>query len=96
MLLLLPLTASAAPTVLYGPELDAATAAARAADYLQSGDFRVAGPVRDLATGAEVELVAQGLNLQRCVAETGELGPVLGVARIQVLEMEFASALGSR
>lgn len=92
LLLLLPLAASAAPTVLYGPELDAVSAAARAASYLDAGDFRVAGPAADLVVGADAELVAQGLSLQRCVGEAGELSPVLGVARIQVLEMEFASA----
>jgi hypothetical protein len=94
-LLLLPLTAAAAPTVLYGPTLDAASAANRASAYLDSGDFRVAGPASDLVVGADMELVAQGIELQRCPAETGALGPVVGVARIQILEMEYASATGA-
>ena len=91
--LLLPASAAAAPTVLYGPSFDPVTAAARAAEYLESGEFRVVGPVSDLVSGADSQLVMQGLAAQRCLAATGDLRPVLGVARIQVLEMEFESAM---
>lgn len=87
--------AHAAPVVLYGPGLDAASAAAEAAEWLDTGDFRVAGPAGDLVPGADVELVAQGLQLSRCPAEVGDLGSVLSVARAQVLEMEFESAEGA-
>ncbi len=92
LVLLLPVAAAAAPTVLYGPGFDAASAAARAAEHLESGDLRVAGPASDLVAGADAELVVQGLEARRCVGSTGALGPALGIARTQVLGRELASA----
>ncbi len=94
LLLLLPTLASASPLVVYGPGFDAADAAVAAKEALGSGDFRVHGSLTAL-TGEPGAPVVVGTVGRACTSAAEPLDRVLTQARLQVLELEYASALTS-
>ncbi len=89
-----PGPAQAAPLVVYGPGLDAADAAVAAKEILGTGDFRVHGSLADLVGPADAPVVV-GAQQAACAAKAEPLDRVLTQARLQVLELEYASALAA-
>jgi hypothetical protein len=90
----LPLAATAAPVVYYGPGMDGADAAISAKELLGTGDVHVRGSLADL-TGPAGAPVVVGAVQRGCSGKGEALERVLIGARLQVDELEYDSALGA-
>ena len=91
--LLAPSVVLAGPTVVYGPGLDSAVAAARAKTELDTGDFVVAGALASLVEGEPDSLALVGGATSRCAQESDEvIGGVVASVRDEVIEMEYERA----
>lgn len=94
--LLLASAATAAPVVLYGPDLDPVTAAEQAEKELRSRDFTVVGSLAE-AIGRDGEMpVVFGADVKRCTdPQPGgkPIGGVVVMAREELLNMSYMEGL---
>lgn len=91
--LLAPTVGLAAPTVVYGPGLDAATAAPRARSALDTGDFTIAGALEGLVEGAPEALALAGGAVSLCgQPESESVGGVVTAAAEDVIMMDYVPA----
>ena len=86
-------SAHAAPLVIYGAGLDSAQAAVAAKAILGTGNFKVQGSLADLAGGSPGAPLVVGAPQTLCNDPSAELlSRVVGRARVQVTDLEYAAA----
>ncbi len=89
-------SATAAPVVLYGPELDPVTAAEKAEKELRSREFTVVGSLAEAIGGGPDQPVVFGADVRRCEEPLPDGKPVGGVvvmAREDLLNMSYMDGM---